>query len=238
MISLPNDYIATASRDKTINIWELNKNIPINTLEHTNQIWCLALLPDGNIASSSQNKTIKICESQNDYRCIKTLNGHTDSVRCLLVLKNGNLVSGYWDNSIRVWDCNSYMCIKTIEDNTSCVYTLINLINDFYASGSWDYTVKIWNINNECVNTIKEDYSVLSLLLLPGGNIAAGTFQTIKIWKCNNDYKDIQCTHTLKGHLIISVPFTLSIMIIFFLDLMIKLLKSGILKMAINALTL
>jgi hypothetical protein len=55
MIALPNDYIATASCDKTVKIWDLNKNIPIKSLEgHTDAIWCLALLPDGNLASGSR----------------------------------------------------------------------------------------------------------------------------------------------------------------------------------------
>jgi WD40 repeat protein len=71
------------------------------------------------------------------------------------------------------------------------VFVLLNLgINN---------TFKIWNTNYECVNTIKEDSSVYSLLLQSGGHIASGT-KTIKIWKCDNDYKDIQCTHTLNGH--------------------------------------
>jgi WD40 repeat protein len=71
------------------------------------------------------------------------------------------------------------------------------LFDGFYASG--DKTFKIWNTNDECVNTITEDNMVFSLLLLPEGNIASGS-TTIKIWKCVNDYKDIQCIHTLKGH--------------------------------------
>jgi WD40 repeat protein len=201
MIALPNGYIATASQDKTVKIWDLNKNILIKTLVgHTDQIYCLALLSDGNIASGSWDNTIKIWESKNDYKCINNLNGHTDCVRCLLVLKNENLVSGSWDNSTRVWDCKSYNCIKTIEGHIDYVYSLINLNDGFYASGSGDKTIKIWNTNNECVNTIKEDNPVLSLLLLPGDNILSGAYQTIKIWKCDNDYKDIQYTYTLTGH--------------------------------------
>jgi WD40 repeat protein len=168
MISLPNGYIATASWDKTVKIWDLNKNILIKTLEgHTSDINCLALLSDGNIASGSADETIKIWESKNDYKCINTLNGHIEGVKCLVVLKNGNLASGSYDNSIKVWDCKCYKCVKTIESHTNIVYSLTNLIDGFYASGSWDNTFKIWDANNECVNTIKEDYLVFSLLLLP-----------------------------------------------------------------------
>jgi WD40 repeat protein len=75
MISLPDGYIATASWDKTIKIWDLSKNILIKTLEgHASFIYCLTLLSDGNIASGSM-ETIKIWEGKNDYQCIYTLVG-------------------------------------------------------------------------------------------------------------------------------------------------------------------
>jgi WD40 repeat protein len=201
VISLPNGYIATASEDKTIKIWDLNRNILIKTLEgHTDAIYCLALLSDGNKASGSEDRTIKIWESKNDYKCLNTLNGHESGLISLLVLKNGSLVSGSFDKCIQVWDCKSFERIKTIEGNTFWLYSLINLIDGFYASGSRDKTITIWNINNECVNTIENDNKVFSLLLLPEGNIASGTNETIKIWNCINDYKEIQCIHILKGH--------------------------------------
>jgi WD40 repeat protein len=201
MISLSFDIIATASSDNTIKIWDLNKNLLIKTLEgHTSFIYCLALLSDGNIASGSGDKSIKIWDGENDYKYINALNGHTDGVKCLLVLKNGNLISRSWDKCIRVWDYKSYKCIKTIEDHTRYGVSLINLIDGFYASGYEDNTIKIWNTNNECVNTIKDDNSVFSLLLLPENNIASGSYQTIKIWKCDIDYKNIQYIYTIKGH--------------------------------------
>jgi WD40 repeat protein len=200
MISLPNNYIATTSLDKTIKIWDLSKYILVKTLEgHTDQIYCIALLSDGNIASGSYDRTIKIWDSKNDYKCINTLNGHTHCVKCLLVLKNGNLVSGSWDKCIKVWDCKSYICIKTIKHHTYLVNSLIKLTYGFYASGSGDSTIKIWDANNECVNIIIEDNQVCTLLLLSEGNIVSGT-KTIKVWKCENDYKDTQCIIILKGH--------------------------------------
>jgi hypothetical protein len=96
--------------------------------------------------------------------------------------------------------------------------------------------LKSWNTNNECVNSIKKDDWVCSLLSLPGGNIASGT-KAIKIWKCVNDYKDIRCIHTLTGHAgcvhtlyLVNNDFILS-------GSGDKQSKSGILRITINALT-
>jgi WD40 repeat protein len=201
MISLPNSCIVSASPG-TINISYLYNNILITKKERlaVGRI-CLALLQDGNIVSDSlYDDTIKIWDTQSDYKCINTLSGHTNSITSLLVLKNGNIVSGSNDKCMKIWECNTYQCIKTIEEHSKSVVSLINLIDGFYASGSIDNTFKVWNANSECVNTVKEDYPVYSLLLLPGDNIASGSYKTIKIWKCDNDYKDIRCIHTLKGH--------------------------------------
>jgi WD40 repeat protein len=201
MIYLADSLIVSASFG-TMKITYLYDNVFITkSEERAYGISCLALLPDKNIISGSYDCTIKVWDTKSDYKCINTLSGHTGSITSLLVLKNWNIVSRSEDNCMKIWECNTYQCIKTIEEHSETVDSLINLIDGFYASGSKDKTIKIWNTNNNCVNTIKEEHWINSLLLLPGGNIASGTYQIIKIWKCDNDYKDIQYTHTLKGHL-------------------------------------
>jgi WD40 repeat protein len=109
MILLPNGYIASASSDKTVKIWNFEKNILIKTLEgHTEGVSCLALLQDGKIASSAHDKTVKIWDCGNNHKSINTLYGLIVSVRNLLVLKNGNLISGDVIGICKVWDHKTY----------------------------------------------------------------------------------------------------------------------------------
>jgi WD40 repeat protein len=69
---------------------------------HTNFIYSIALLPNGNFISSSDDTTIKIWDI-NSYQEIKCLIGHKYYVEAIVVLKDGNIVSLSYDGEIRVW---------------------------------------------------------------------------------------------------------------------------------------
>ena len=67
------------------------------------RVWALELLNNGDLASASDDKTIRIW----DVDCVSAriiLNGHTDVVRGLKVLPNGDLASGSFDGTIKIWD--------------------------------------------------------------------------------------------------------------------------------------
>jgi WD40 repeat protein len=202
LISLTNNRIATASVDKNIKIWDVNKKLMIKSFQaHSTEVWCLALLSDGCMASGSMRRTIKIWDCENDYLCKKTLIGHSCAVKSLLVLKNGNLVSASMDKQIKVWDFNNdFNCIATLGEHSHHVISLCNLNDGYFASGSADKTVKIWDDTYKYVNTIQDDHWVYGLLLLPQDYFAIASHKTIKIWKCCNNYKETELVKTLCGH--------------------------------------
>ena len=67
---------------------------------------CLAVLPDGSLASGSFDKTVKLWK---DGVCTHTLEGHTDGVLCLAVLPDGSLASGSHDGTVKLWKRNRNM---------------------------------------------------------------------------------------------------------------------------------
>jgi WD40 repeat protein len=68
---------------------------------HTNSVLSLAVLPDGSLASGSDDTKIKIWDTMKGIE-IKTLNGHTSSVLSLAVLPDGSLASGSY-KQIFLW---------------------------------------------------------------------------------------------------------------------------------------
>lgn len=70
---------------------------------HTNFVYCLQALPTGELASGSNDQTIKIWNLETE-RYIKTLRGHKSAVFCLQVTNNGILVSGSQDQTIKCWE--------------------------------------------------------------------------------------------------------------------------------------
>jgi phospholipase A-2-activating protein len=61
LVILPNDYIVSASGDKTIRIWDpIDGSVRRILRGHTKRVVSLALLPNGDIVSGSDDKLIKI----------------------------------------------------------------------------------------------------------------------------------------------------------------------------------
>jgi WD40 repeat protein len=202
MIALPNGYIASASKDRSVGIWDINNCTYIRSLDgHAWSVFCLASLPENKLASGSKDKTIKIWDCSKDYKCIYTLYGHSDSIFKLILLTSGTLVSSSFDKQIKVWDDKThYKCILTLNAHNASVKSLINLQNDYFASGSWDNTIKVWDDTFTCINTV-QSYRVECLLLLTKSNIASGSEdKSIKIWECGDNYKSIHCIKKIVGH--------------------------------------
>ena len=86
MALLPDGKIVSASRDRTLKIWDINNYRCIRTLEgHENYIYTVIVLPDGNIVSGSHDNTIKIWNCLDNYNCINTLTGHTHYKVCIAI---------------------------------------------------------------------------------------------------------------------------------------------------------
>jgi WD40 repeat protein len=69
---------------------------------HMKDVSALAQLPNGDLASASDDNSIKIWNLSTGA-LKKTFNGHTNFIKSLVVLKNGLLVSASWDKTIKIW---------------------------------------------------------------------------------------------------------------------------------------
>ena len=69
---------------------------------HTHIVSTLATLPNGNLASGSNDNTVKIWNPSTGL-LVYTLTGHTSGVITLATLSNGNLASGSYDNTVKIW---------------------------------------------------------------------------------------------------------------------------------------
>ena len=109
-----------------------NEEIFTNTKtisDHTRIVNSLILLKDKRIASSSQDYTIKIFDSNHNYKCDITITGHRDYVTSITELENGNIASCSWDKTIKIWliTKNSYQPLYTITNaHNDRIYKIIS----------------------------------------------------------------------------------------------------------------
>ena len=146
-------------------------------------------LPDGTLASCSDDKTIRIWNLDNGQP-ITELRGHTKWVYSIVLLQNGCLASCSVDQTIKVWDLKERKPPRTLFGHKSCVIALAALQNGNLASCSFDDTIKIWHVatgnqlfslNGHCIKRWINPLGVLS-----NGNLVAllnGLRSTIvRIW--------------------------------------------------------
>ena len=90
-----------------------------------NQFSPLAVLHNGDLASSGENYSIKIWNA-NDGSTKKLIYGHNGNIRTLAVLRNGNLVSGSEDSTIKIWTKNGDL-LKTLSSHSTELFHFVFL---------------------------------------------------------------------------------------------------------------
>ena len=140
-------------------------------------LFALAMFPNGDIATSLGNGTIKVWGGRPF-----TLAGFADSVRALTVLPDKKIASGSLDKTIIVWKDGQpiYHCCG----NFGAVHALC-VANDKLVSGTQDATVSVWDDDGSRLLAMTgHTKDVTALTLLPDGTLASGSKDcTIRLWR-------------------------------------------------------
>ncbi|MDZ8026876.1 MAG: AAA-like domain-containing protein [Nostoc sp. DedQUE11] len=195
--------LASASRDNTIKLWNLDTGKEITTLKgHSQEVNSVVFSPDGKtLASASADNTIKLWNLDTGKE-ITTLRGHSQEVNSVVFSPDGKtLASASRDNTIKLWNFDKSKEITTLKGHSKGVKSVVfSPDGKTLASASVDKTIKLWNFDKRKeITTLKgHSESVFSVVFSPDGKTlaSASVDKTIKLWNFDKR-KEIT---TLKGH--------------------------------------
>jgi WD40 repeat protein len=202
------NLLISAAHDKTLKVWDITTYQCIKSFQDEQSIKAITILPDGNIATSS-NAHIKIRNIKEDFNCIKIikLQGY-DHYSKLFVLSNDKLAClCFWD--MEVWllilDMNKeFDCIQKISEEGSCVANCFAHLDDKFAYGIDSQNIKVRNVlDYERFKTLEgHTQFVNALLFIKKYNILlSGSFDhTIRAW-CTIGYQCIRIIELTTGEI-------------------------------------
>jgi WD40 repeat protein len=193
----------SASRDKTLRLWDLETGESLRTLEgHTSGVRAVAVLADGRRAlSGSDDCTLRLWDLETG-ESLRTLEGHTSGVRAVAVLADGRraLSGGSYDDTLRLWDLETGESLRTLQGHTGWVWAVAVLADGRRAvSGSYDGTLRLWDLETgESLRTLEGHTGrVDTVAVLADGRraLSGSGDNTLRLW----DLETGECLHTLDG---------------------------------------
>ncbi|CAH9082779.1 unnamed protein product [Cuscuta europaea] len=192
------DTIVTASRDKSLILWNLTKDSPQfgvakrRLTGHSHFVQDVVLSSDGQFAlSGSWDGDLRLWDLQTGNTARRFF-GHTkDVLSVAFSVDNRQIVSASRDRTIKLWNTLGE-CKYTIQevdghgDWVSCVRFSPNNLQPTIVSGSWDKTVKVWNLTNCKLRATLAGHTgyVNTVAVSPDGSLCAsgGKDGVILLW--------------------------------------------------------
>jgi WD40 repeat protein len=196
-------YLASASEDGTVMIWNAGTHECIDTLAgHDGPVYNLAFSPDGKkLATVSSDLSTLIWDVPTGDPSIP-LRGHTQAIRAVAWSKKGDVIATASDDrDTKIWDASGGFEKITLRGHSYPVRDVtFSPDGSRVATASDDNTAKIWDaITGDLLFTLQgHNASVRRIVYSPDGTriATASEDKTVKIW--NSKTGEIQLT--LLGH--------------------------------------
>ncbi|KAG6032468.1 hypothetical protein E4U19_007455 [Claviceps sp. Clav32 group G5] len=215
-ISPNGKFIASASADGSVKLWDAATGTHIDTLVgHMAGVSCLAWTPDSNmLASGSDDKAIRLWDRVTGRPKTTTrksgaghgtaaLRGHHNYIHCLAFSPKGNvLASGSYDEAVFLWDVRAGRLMRSLPAHSDPV-SGIDFCRDgtLVASCSTDGLIRVWDASTgQCLRTLvhEDNPAVTNVCFSPNGRfvLAFNLDNCIRLW----DYVAGTVKKTYQGH--------------------------------------
>lgn len=122
-------------------------NVLLKLTRHTGTVLQVTFLADGNLASCSEDKTIKIWDTVTGHMLYE-LRGSLGRMMSLATLPNNYLVSGCVDSALYLWDLEKRKLADRRHIHLHPIFSIKVFPDGTFASASFDGLIKIWKVTD------------------------------------------------------------------------------------------
>ena len=217
-------YLASASNDATIRIWDTKMEECIVTLEgHRDNVRCVAFAPHdgfGTLASGSVDEMVRIWQQEYKKESSLTLPtwvgksvGHDseDTIDTVAFSPDGKyLASGSWDDKIRIRQTSDYKKVATLVGHTGSVRSVVfspvvacngQQQHHLLASASDDGTVRLWTERPQLYGCDKTAWTCTSVLNEHSDWVRSLVFSPNGEWLVSGSDDNTICLWSVKSEL-------------------------------------
>jgi WD40 repeat protein len=182
------NYVATASFDNTVIIWDSNNNWTLirNYTGHVGSVYGIEFINEDMVATGSNTIHIWYISTGITSRIISA----GQYVFTLQMMCNGiHLAAGVASKDIEIYNIITGSLVTILQGHTGYVSNLALISSDLLASAGDDWTVRIWDLttNTSKFNLSGHTNGVRGLKLVSSDILASGSIdKTVKLWNLTN----------------------------------------------------
>ena len=192
-ISPDNRWVLSASRDRTLKLWDAQSGALLHTLTaHGDAIWRCEFAPDGKwFISVSADQTLRYWEV--DSFSVKVVGNHEDQINGCAISPNGQwIATSSADQTTRLWRLGDSTPVHTLRGhNSSVLVCAFSPDSRTLVTGGFDYKIRLWDVESgQLQHTLTgHTHNVQAAAISPNGRylLSGGRNGGVRLWDLTNN---------------------------------------------------
>lgn len=189
--------VVSSSCDSDVKIWDLSTGECVAEItDHTDWVRDMVQLRNGNLATASDDKTIRIWDIKDlsNISQVKMLNNSHGYITSLVLLRDGRLMGASTEGYLEFWDIETELQVADLQAHDYDEIRAIQLRSGNVVTFGADGTFKVWELSkNTCLYTQHHFGTVGTILELSNGDLATLEGKQVSIWAKTRKFNIFCC---------------------------------------------